>query len=215
MNDVYFVSDLHIGHRLVSGIRGFKDKKGEPLPRLHDEWLADIWDSTVKPKDTVYVLGDISINGGQHALDWIEARPGTKHLISGNHDPVHPMFHSKARKLLPWWHQYFETIQPFMRLKLLGQTVLLSHFPYESYGDGDHREGNRFTEYRLPEKSKHLLIHGHTHGSEKSHGDMLHVGVDAWRSMVKQETVLQWIVERRGHLMDPGLVKSVSRPTEK
>lgn len=180
------------------------------MPYLHDEWLAGVWDSQVTDKDTVYVLGDISISGAQHALDWIEARPGTKHLISGNHDPVHPMFHNKSRKLLPKWGMYFETIQPFMRIKLLGQTVLLSHFPYASWGDGVDRPGSRHDEYRIDEKFKHLLMHGHTHGQEKAHGDQLHVGVDAWRSMVTQETVLQWIVERRGHLMDPGLVRSVS-----
>lgn len=209
MSNVWFTSDLHIGHEKVSAIRGFRS------PRDHDAWLAEIWDSTVKTGDTVYILGDISINGGQHALDWIDARAGNKHLISGNHDPVHPMFHTKARRYLPVWVNYFETVQPFMRLKLLGQTVMLSHFPYESWGDGPERPGSRHNEYRLNEKYKHLLLHGHTHGQEKAHGDMLHVGIDAWRAMVTQETVLQWIVERRGHLMDPGLVASVSKPTTK
>lgn len=204
MSNVFFTSDIHIGHQLVAGKRGFDD------PSDHDAWLADIWDSQVGSKDTVYVLGDISINGKQPALDWVAERHGTKHLISGNHDPVHPMFHSKARKLLPAWHEVFETIQPFMRLKLLGQTVWLSHFPYESWGDGEERGGSRFNQYRMQERFGTLLLHGHTHGTEKAHGDMLHVGIDAWRSMVTQETVLQWIVERRGHLMDPGLVRSVS-----
>jgi len=204
MTNVWFTSDIHVGHKLVSGIRGFD------MPEYHDEWLAELWEARVRPGDTVYVLGDISINGGQHALDWLKARPGNKHLISGNHDPVHPMFHSKARKLLPRWGEYFVTIQPFMRLKLLGQTVMLSHFPFASFGDGGERGGSRFDEYRLPEVGQ-LLIHGHTHGQERIHGNQLHVGIDAWRSMVSQETVLQWIVERRGHQMDLGLVDSVSR----
>lgn len=206
---IYFTSDLHIGHKLVSGLRGFWDEDNmvsvpataenpigsECLPdtTAHDQWLADIWDSTVKKHDDqVYILGDLSINGGQHALDWIAARPGIKHLIAGNHDPVHPM-DRRAPRLLPLWLGYFETVQPFARRKLNGQNLLLSHFPYWSFGDGPGRPQARYEQYRLPDLGLPLL-HGHTHGTERDHDNMLHVGVDAWDGkLISQEFVLSWL----------------------
>lgn len=196
---VWYTSDLHIGHKLVALKRGFwergtRDENGGPIAdtAAHDLYLATTWEQAIHPLDTVYVLGDISINGGQHALDWIAARPGTKHLIVGNHDPVHPMYRT-ATKLLPHWSKYFETIQPFMRRKLLGQTVLLSHFPYESWGDGPMRPGSRHNQYRLPDHGE-ILVHGHTHGVEKQHGTMFHVGVDAWGLRpVNQDVLIEWM----------------------
>jgi len=219
MSNVWYCSDLHIGHKLVSGLRGFtklieaevqeyRNAAGEllfwnetkppvlvPDTQAHDDAIAANWDRVVKPDDTVYVLGDISINGGQHALDWIEQRPGTKHLISGNHDPVNPM-HSRALKLLPHWHKYFATIQPFLRKKLLGETVLLSHYPYWDFGDGEGRGEARYEQYRLPNLGA-LLLHGHTHGTEQDHDNQFHVGLDAWGlELVPQETILEWVRER-------------------
>lgn len=204
MSDIYFTSDLHIGHKHVASIRGFDTAEHidfgiyetGPDTDAHDEWLAANWDATVRPQDQVFVLGDISINGGQHALDWIASRPGTKHLISGNHDPVHPG-HRTAAKKLPHWGQYFETIQPFMRRKLMGTNILLSHFPYASFGDGEGREGSRFDQYRLPDMGE-LLLHGHTHGTERDHDSMFHVGVDAWGGMlVPQDTIINWIASKK------------------
>lgn len=209
MGNIFYTSDLHIGHKLVSGLRGFWDednmtptgrfKHGEEIidvaqdTNSHDAWLAAIWDSTVRSQDQVYILGDISINGGQHALDWIGERPGIKHLIAGNHDPVHPMDRRAAQRL-PLWSQYFETIQPFMRRKLEGRNFLLSHFPYWSWGDGPGRPEARYEQYRLPDLGLPLL-HGHTHGTEREHGNMLHVGVDAWEGqLVPQQTVHEWLL---------------------
>lgn len=195
---IYYTSDLHIGHRLVSKIRGFFDSEsGEPNVRSHDFFLAQKWDSLVNPEDKVYVLGDISINGGQYALDWIEQRPGEKVLISGNHDPVHP-YHRKAEKLFPHWSLYFSSIQPFLVKRLAGRHVLLSHFPYSGTGAEGHGHEERSTQYRMPDLGLPLL-HGHTHGPERHHVSdqgsiQLHVGLDAWGlDLVPQEAVLDWL----------------------
>lgn len=183
---IFYTSDVHIGHRLVSGLRGFENTDD------HDRTLGERWDEMVTEQDTVYVLGDISINGGDRALDWIMDRRGTKHLVSGNHDPVHPM-HRTATKYLPKFLRAFDTVQPFLRRKLAGEDVLLSHFPYASWGDGQERPGSRYDQYRLPDMGLRLL-HGHTHGQERAHGHSLHVGVDAWGlKPVPQEVVQSWV----------------------
>lgn len=201
MSNTWFCSDLHIGHRLVAGIRGFWDEDNvidtadgpECLPdtAAHDEWLANLWDSTVQPKDTVWVLGDISINGKEAALDWFSERPGRKMLISGNHDPVHPMS-SRASKLMGRWLEVFDYISPFAQLKYQKKMFLMSHFPYASHGDGLDREGSRYNEFRLPDVGLPLL-HGHTHGQETAHGNMLHVGIDAWKKLVPVSEVYKWL----------------------
>jgi calcineurin-like phosphoesterase family protein len=186
MSTIFYTSDQHIGHWRVSEIRGHEH------PDDHDRWLAEQWDSVVRPADHIYVLGDVSVSGKQHVLDWFAARPGIKHLIAGNHDPVHPM-HRGSTKLLPAWLNVFETIQPFTRRRLNGHQLLLSHFPYASFGDGENREGSRYNQYRLPDLGLPLL-HGHTHGPEQAHGRMLHVGVDAWNGKpVNQTVVVDWL----------------------
>jgi calcineurin-like phosphoesterase family protein len=204
---IFYTSDTHIGHRLVARERGFVDKtqteefRGVVVhaadTQAHDDYLADMWDSTVHPQDIVFVLGDISINGSANAVEWHRQRTGTIHLVSGNHDPVHPA-HRGAERVQKKWLEAFDSINPFLRRKLLGQSVLLSHFPYMGTGAEGHGVEDRYTQYRLPDEGLHLL-HGHTHGQERHHWSdngtpELHVGLDAWDlKLVPQETVLEWM----------------------
>lgn len=194
MSNIWYTSDLHIGHKLVSGHRGFHlPPVDETLPlevntAAHDEHIAREWDSIVRPDDQVFVLGDISINGSQHALDWIAARPGRKHLIAGNHDPVHPM-RSQSEKLTPKWLEVFETISPFSIRKIGKQRFLLQHFPYWPHDRGE----PRFEEFRLPDTGIPLL-HGHTHSDEVfEFPNSFHVGWDAHGTLVPQHQVELWL----------------------
>jgi calcineurin-like phosphoesterase family protein len=200
---VWYTSDLHIGHKLVAGHRGFyyfddgpENPPTEPNHIEHDAALARYWDSTVKADDTVYVLGDTGMGRFEnYVLPWFDARPGIKHLVAGNHDPVHPA-RSDAVKLQRRWLKTFDTINPYVTRKIAGKKVMLSHFPYASYGDGTtHGEPGegRWSEWRIPEELGKLLLHGHTHGPEKSHDNMLHVGWDAWGMFVPQEAVETWV----------------------
>lgn len=186
MGAVWYTSDLHFGHRRVSDIRGF----GSTLD--HDAAICGAWINQVGPDDTVYVLGDIAVSGFTRALDLIDGLPGRKHLIAGNHDPVHPMHRAGYVGHFASFTETFDTVQPFQRRRLAGVEFALSHFPYESWGDGEHRTGNRYPQWRLPDLGMPLL-HGHTHGTERDHGHMLHVGWDAWGALVSQETVIDWL----------------------
>lgn len=212
---VFYTADPHVGgHRLVSRIRGFIDESATEEHRgevvfaadtvAHDEFLADKWDSTVHPQDYVFVLGDISINGNADALEWMRRRHGFKILISGNHDPVHPGFFRNAHKKVAAWREVFADIQPYYRISLLGQVVLLSHLPYSGTGAEGKRDNGeeveeRGTQWRLPDMGMPLL-HGHTHGPERAHlsdkqTPQLHVGLDAWDyNLVSQETVQDWLL---------------------
>ena len=171
----YLTADLHLGHKLVSEIRGF-DSTEE-----HDAYLADMWDRTVKPKDVVKVLGDLCIGRGRphtYALNWLDQRPGIIDFVFGNHDQGHPM-HSEAHKVQADYFPRCRSAQQSGILKVDGQKVLLSHFPYAS----DHYDVIRYPEWRLRDEGL-WLIHGHTHSEVAYPGNgsrEIHVGLDAHR----------------------------------
>lgn len=168
----FFTSDLHLGHQLVSDMRGFTTT-GD-----HDEALAQRWNAAITENDIVWVLGDIS-GGGRGsqlaALEWLSRRPGRKHLVSGNHDSVHPM-HFTAHALLPDYQRVFETIQSAARRQIAKQNCLLSHFPYLPTPLTDQRD---FSQWQLPDRGDWLL-HGHIHRDVRRVGQQIHVGLDAW-----------------------------------
>jgi calcineurin-like phosphoesterase family protein len=195
---VFFTSDHHLGHRAMAWKRRYgewPEDKSLVTPELvadHDDMLAQHWDQTVSTADVVWVLGDLTANSKHvpEALTWFEQRPGTKHLVLGNHDPAHPM-HRDAYKWQRAYFRAFESVQMAAKRTVpLGpgrhQLVLLSHFPYT--GDGIGRE-DRCNQWRLPSQG-YAVLHGHTHSPEKvtiaeKVGDwapakQIHVGVDAW-----------------------------------
>lgn len=189
----WFTSDLHIGHAKVAEYRANEAVVCRPFPdpdhahviNWHDRTLARHWDWLVKPEDTIWVLGDISAGGRAaqlNALEWIKQRPGTKHLIAGNHDGCHPM-HRDSHKWQRVYLEAFESVQMAAKRRFRKDqghtTALLSHFPYE----GD-RELTRFPEWRLKDAG-YPILHGHTHSTEKLSYSVeitlqIHVGVDAW-----------------------------------
>lgn len=184
MGGIYYWSDLHFGHRFVAGLRGYEN------PDDHDQAIMEAWSRTVTEADTVYVLGDIC-GGSKHsslkALDIIRDLPGTKRLIIGNHDMIHPMHRPRpADKRV--WSEVFEDAQPYEVRKVNGQKFLLCHFPYT----GDHTGEERYSQYRLPDLGL-PLVHGHVHDAWKTNGRMLNVGVDHWRAPVPQKQVEAWI----------------------
>lgn len=219
MSNVWFTSDLHIGHKLVAVTRAEVDGKpiwhnGEPIPEWfgqdeidqHDQTIADQWDDVVGVEDVVYVCGDIS--GGtdksyRHALQWIQERPGRKILIHGNHDPIHGM-HRDASKWGDPTREAFEAHHAYLRRRVPlnpegHQDILVCHFPYTDEYSAIGQAG-RFTTYRLQDQGV-PIVHGHTHSKRKVSTSsvvgvtqrtlQLHVGVDAHRAA---PVPLSWIV---------------------
>jgi calcineurin-like phosphoesterase family protein len=164
---VWFTSDLHIGHRLVAGHRGFADVEE------HDAAILGWWNDNVGEEDHVWVLGDLAVSSPKRALFKMHGLPGIKHLVAGNHDACHPM-HRDAHKHQRAYLDAFASVQPFARRRVNGTEILLSHFPYST----DRGEA-RYTQYRLRDEGA-WLMHGHTHGTERVHGREIHVGLDAW-----------------------------------
>lgn len=188
MERIYFTSDLHLGHRLVAGIRGHANTDD------HDQSVADAWASVVKSRDQVWVLGDLCLGNPTKALDLIKKLPGEKHMIWGNHDLGHPMHRNSHRKA-GLYTDAFASAQAFARRRIYGLEVLLSHFPY--VGDTAGRGEDRHVQYRLLDGGV-PIIHGHTHSRARftyaeigwtPHTPQVHVGWDAWLAPVPLDSV--------------------------
>jgi calcineurin-like phosphoesterase family protein len=201
MSRIFYTSDLHIGHRKVAGIRfdrfhTYPHVEDEEAVTWHDAELAKRWNRMVAPEDTVIVVGDISVGGNAaqtNALAWIAARPGDKRLVTGNHDGVSPS-HRDFHKWVSVYSEVFSSVSPFMRRRIDGENVMVSHFPY----DGDHTPEDRDVQYRLRDMGL-PVIHGHTHSPHvysvsRAGTPQVNVSVDAWAmAPVSQESVAKAI----------------------
>ncbi len=93
---LFAIGDLHLPSARGKDMDRF-GWSGHPAP------LAQAWDEAVAPADVVLVIGDISwATRPAEALDdlaWIDARPGRKVLLQGNHDHWWPASRTKLREL--------------------------------------------------------------------------------------------------------------------
>lgn len=86
MNEMFFISDTHFGH---ANILNFTTYEGERLRHFDtveemDEHMVKQWNDTVGPNDTVYHLGDVTMNA--KFLPIVGRLNGRKKLVRGNHD---------------------------------------------------------------------------------------------------------------------------------
>lgn len=174
MSRAFFTADLHLGHSFVANLRGYATTDE------HDAAIAERWDATVGKRDTVWLLGDVTLAPLGRYADWLAARPGVLRLVYGNHDRAHPLHRKPDWRGLDvfTWHGLHA------QARLGTSDVLLSHLPY----DGDSRDRERHEQWRLRDLGT-PLIHGHTHSvSRRSLSQagtaQLHVGWDAWHRPV-------------------------------
>lgn len=82
MNRVFIISDTHFGHKRIIEF----EAAARPFATIeeHDRALVERWNATVKPKDTVWHLGDVFFGKDGHAP--LGALNGLKKLVLGNHD---------------------------------------------------------------------------------------------------------------------------------
>lgn len=78
MSNVYYIADLHFGHKNCAKWRGFDTEEG------HDDWIVSRWNEVVGSKDTVYILGDLCMH--KRGLARVQELHGRKVLVMGNHD---------------------------------------------------------------------------------------------------------------------------------
>lgn len=106
---VYFIGCLHFGDKWMATHRGFQDEF------YHDEHIIEQWNKTIKKKDLVWILGDITMETKEN-YPQLDRLSGRKKVVLGNHDlPEH------TRELL----KYIETVAGVVDYK----GYVLSHVP--------------------------------------------------------------------------------------
>jgi len=80
MSNVFFISDLHLGHK---NILKFGQRDQNTIEE-HDDAIVESWNSVVKKRDLVWVLGDVAME--LESLKLFDKMLGSKRLIMGNHD---------------------------------------------------------------------------------------------------------------------------------
>lgn len=76
---IRFISDLHFNHVNIATLRGFKNVDDM------NEHIIDKFNSTVRKRDSTYILGDITrdTSKGYELLDRLK---GYKFIVMGNHE---------------------------------------------------------------------------------------------------------------------------------
>ena len=156
MSKIFFTSDLHFGHDkdFIWRARGFNS-----IEEMNES-IIERWNSVVANTDTVYILGDIYMNGDENA-SWCEKLNGWKYIIRGNHDTD-----NKMDKIKFWFDVL--PIKYADMIKHKKWHFYLSHYPTMM--------GNRDDQKKL------WNLSGHTHTKDKfEYGEhkVYNVGMDA------------------------------------
>lgn len=189
----WFTSDTHFGHRNILVYE--KASRNFTNTDEMDEALIDIWNSQVRPGDTVFHLGDFSLSV-RRAFEVIPRLNGHVHLIAGNHDvcwtdnPRSKMARKAVRSVGEYLDAGFDEVvgSGILHGAHVGpHTVVLSHLPIE----GDHTENDRYSTVRPVLGSDEVAaICGHVHSAWTHHGRNINVGVDVRDLRLVPEDVL-------------------------
>lgn len=170
---IFFSSDSHFSH---ANIIKYCNRPYKDIDEMNNA-LVDNWNSVVSVDDTVYFLGDFSLN--IQALEFGPLLNGKKIFISGNHDRCWDHFKPKRRVsgqlyIDAGFTEVHTSGELYINLPILGD-VLLSHLP--ATGDS-HSDEDRYANLRPTFNG--LILCGHVHDEWKHKDNNVNVGVDVW-----------------------------------
>lgn len=143
MPSIFFISDLHLGHKKILDFAG-QYRKGD-CPAEHDQILIENWNSVINKRDTVYVLGDVYFGGDEYGHMCLEELKGIKKLIMGNHDTNYRNYVRHFRSLNGFRNLggYWLSHAPIHPMELRGLPNIHGHLHHtvitDHYGDPDPR----------------------------------------------------------------------------
>lgn len=147
---IWLTSDTHFGHQ---GVLAFA---GRPFADIveHDEDLVARWNAVVRPRDTVWHLGDYALGDAENARRVFERLNGRKRLVRGNHD-------GQFVTALPW-----QEVRDLAEQSVDGVRLVMCHYPMlqwrgSSYNGGRHVSGQ-------PATVTSIHCHGHVHGTPRN-----------------------------------------------
>lgn len=114
---IYFTSDNHFGHANILRLCGRPFADVQEM----DAFMESAWNSTVRPQDEVYVLGDLMFRTAADPASLLSRLNGKKHLIVGNHDP------SWMKKTDV--DRFFVSVSALETLRIDRVPIVLCHYP--------------------------------------------------------------------------------------
>lgn len=168
--NIWFTSDLHLGHEAVIK---YCSRPFASVDEMNEAIIGN-YNARVKPEDTVYILGDLTLAPIKTAGPLIQRLNGKKILVQGNHDS-----YSRGQYLKLGFVDVYQKLE----IDLLGRRITMCHFPYRPglYYRIFKKEDFRYM-HRRPIDDGKWLLHGHRHSGSKTkvRSKMIDVGVDAW-----------------------------------
>lgn len=201
MSNIWFTSDIHVSHNNIIKYCPW-NRPWDSVEEM-DKALINMWNGVVGPEDTVFFMGDFSLNFNRVLEVLPLLNGGTINMIPGNHDKWHPMSsgHMQTRKRLESLKTKSKVIlcNPIETLKVGETKFLLCHFPWagdlDPHSDEHNKYEDRFKEWRpsRAEYPHHFLTHGHTHAHPDNRlgNKSLSVAYDSWGRMVNLEEILE------------------------
>lgn len=119
MQNTYFFSDSHFGHKKIITFPSTAAYRPFATIEEHDEELIRRWNSVIKPKDTVWHLGDFCF--GRENIAIAGRLNGLKRLVLGNHDSY------PVGEYLKYFHSV-HGVGEYSR-HLTGSRFVLTHVP--------------------------------------------------------------------------------------
>ncbi len=156
MNNIFFTSDHHFGHK---GVIKHSKRPFQSVEEMN-ETMIQKWNEKVRKNDLVYHLGDIALMSPRKLEDILERLNGKIHLIKGNHDKLT----QNCLERFEWIRDYHELKLPNPR-SANNQLIILMHYPLMTW------KGKYSGAYHF---------YGHSHGKLNSYNRKLalDVGVD-------------------------------------
>lgn len=147
--NIFFISDFHIGHKNVIRYDGrpFAD-----IDEMHTELIKN-WNSVIGENDIVYYLGDLAFCRDEITKWFIYSLKGKINFILGNHDKMnHIVKFGRFDQIYEYGTEVFIKDDELKSARGSNgyQQIVLSHYPILSWN-------------RAHYSSYHL--HGHSHGN--------------------------------------------------
>lgn len=172
----FWTSDLHFSHKNILSFT----ERATIWSTVDDmnEGLIERWNSVVKPKDTVTVLGDFAMGDRLTSLPFGQRLNGRKILQPGNHDYV---FNQRAK-----WKPIYEELAGFYGIygnhmtgtTIGGKVVRQCHFPWRD--QATEYDDRYLDEHPVRPTADTILLHGHVHETWKIADHQINVGADVW-----------------------------------
>lgn len=161
MGKVFVISDLHFSHANMAKYRGFNSTEE------HDNYIISKWNSVVSKNDSVWILGDITMEKVS-PYPLLDELKGFKRVVLGNHDLCKPSHNEEMLK-------YVNAISGAVTNKSRG--YILTHIPIHP------NELYRFK----------VNIHGHVHENSINDDRYINVSCEAvdYTPQILNE-LLQW-----------------------